>query len=116
MYNVEPPNTGSGDPGIAWLGRMILKSEATIDKLADRIEGLREAIANDMKDMREGFHREVETVENRVSELNDRIIRLEQANKILAILGTACLIGFVGLAIPKLFGPAQQPPAVERAK
>lgn len=102
-------NSAIGSHNAAWLGRLITRVESSVDKLADRIEGLETAIASDMKDMREGFRRQVSDVEARVNLVETRLAQVDMVNKILAAIGGAMLVGFVTMGMPRIWGQQQGP-------
>ncbi|MBF2025617.1 MAG: hypothetical protein IGS48_02460 [Oscillatoriales cyanobacterium C42_A2020_001] len=110
MPNQDEVNSAIGSAETAWLGRLITRVEGSVDKLADRIQGLEKAIDQDMKDMREGFRREVAEVDNRVARLETRLAQLDVTNKIIASLGAAALVGLVAIAITRVFNPPSHSP------
>jgi|GEM_PF-5850306 len=110
MPNQDEVNSSIGSAETAWLGRLITRVEGSVDKLADRIQGLEKAIDQDMKDMREGFRREVAEVDNRVARLETRLAQLDVTNKIIASLGAAALVGLVAIAITRVFNPPSPVP------
>lgn len=117
MANADIENSAIGSANAAWLGRLITRVETSVDRLADKVEGLESAIATDMKDMREGFRREVGEVESRLSVAERRIAQLDVANRILAAIGGAILVGLIALALPKMFSaPHSEQPRTERGK
>ncbi len=105
MANADIENSAIGSANAAWLGRLITRVETSVDRLADKVEGLESAIAVDMKDLREGFRREVNEVESRLAVAERRIAQLDVSNRILAAVGGAILVGLIALALPKLFAP-----------
>lgn len=86
----------------AWLGRLIARVEGSLDKLADKVSGLEQAISADMKDMREGHRREIQELENRVSVAEARLAQMDVFVKILSAIGGAALVVMVGIMLPNM--------------
>lgn len=111
MHATNGEDSQIGSANAAWLGRLISRVETSVDKLASKIEGLEGAIATDMRDLREGFRREVNEVETRVNSVEHRLAQLEVSNKILAAIGGAALVGLIAIGVPKIWGSHSTPPA-----
>ncbi len=118
MHAANGEDSQIGRANAEWLGRLITRVELSVDKLASKIEGLEGAIATDMKELREGFRREVNEVETRVNTVENRVAQLEVSNRILAAIGGAALVGLIALAVPKIWGtqPHSQPSAPAQSR
>jgi hypothetical protein len=103
--HVNTMGGGAGNSEIRWIGTLLSDQKDAIKDLAVKVDRLKDAIASDMKEMRTAFHNEVVSVDNRVDKLETRIGQLEVTNKILAVVGSACLIGLIAIAIPRIFNP-----------
>lgn len=110
--NLEQPNTGISNSDVAWLGRLVTKVETSVDKLGERIEALQRTMAQDMRDMRDGFRAEVDRVENRVTAMEVEIAKLRQIAAAAVAVAGVCLAGLGAIAVPRLWGNAPTPPTV----
>ncbi len=116
MAYTEPGNSGVGDPQISMLARMVSRVENGVDGLAEKVERLQITISQDQKEMREAFRAEVRQVDQRVAVLEHKIAQMDVTNKILTAIGAALLVGLLGMAVPRIWGPVPQHPAIQQTK
>lgn len=113
MNGGNEPNTGTGQPEIAWIGRLVTKVEMSVDKLADKVDQMRQAIAVDQERMRDAFRTQVHDVDNRVDSLERELVRLKMIASIGTAIAMVVLVGLGAIAVPRMFG---NHPTVQQSK
>lgn len=104
MHSNHEPNTGTGSSDIAWIGRLITKVELSVDKLADRVDQMRQAIAVDQERMRDAFRTQVSEVDSRVDHLEKELVRLKLIASAATAIAMVFVVGLGAIAVPRMFG------------
>ncbi|MBL1179450.1 hypothetical protein [Pantanalinema sp. GBBB05] len=104
MHGNHEPNTGTGSSDIAWIGRLITKVELSVDKLADRVDQMRQAIAVDQERMRDAFRSQVSEVDSRVDHLEKELVRLKLIASAATAIAMVFVVGLGAIAVPRMFG------------